>query len=170
MHGYTGITFFADEDSLGLINLLICGGEIGSGKFKMAYLVGEDRIDGFDWGYSDAVDSEISLSNDRLEIEFTHIGGMPTAYFDYLSKYLGSIEAIENLEIYMRTIDTERECFSLYSYKDGNTAIESFVAGDKKEAKKFLKNVKIWFGENWKEFGEEIHFEELQEGKNEPRG
>jgi hypothetical protein len=170
MNGYTGITFFADGDGPGLINLLICGGELGSGKFKMSYLVGEELIDGPEWGYSDAVDSEISLGADRLEIEFTHIGGMPTAYFDYLSKYLGGIEAISNLEIYMRSIDTELERFSLCSHKDGNTTVESFHSRDKKEAKKFLKNVKIWFGENWKEFGEEIHFEGLQEGKNEPRG
>lgn len=165
MNGYTGITFFADEDGPALINLLICGGEIGSGKFRMSYLVGEDLIEGPNWGYSDAVDSEISLDGERLEIEFTHIGGMPTAYFDYLSSYLEGIEAISNLEIYMRSIDTDLERFSLCSYKDGKATIESFNSRDKKEAKKFLKNVKIWFGENWREFGEEIHFEELHQGE-----
>lgn len=162
MNGYTGITIFADEEDLSVINLLVCGGEIGSGKFKMSYLVPEDLIEGFDWGYGDAVDSEVTLGTDRLSIQFTHIGGIPSAYFEYLAKYLGLVEGIKSFEIYMRSIDTDRECFSLYSHKNGETTVESFDSSDKKKAKGFLKNVKIWFGENWQEFGEEIHFEELQ--------
>jgi hypothetical protein len=165
MYGYTGITFFADEETLTLINFLVCGGETGSGKFKMSYLAPEESVAGFDWGYGDAVDSRVSQDDKSLSIEFTHIGGLSTGYFNYLLNYLGSILEPDQFEIYMRSIDTDRQCFALYSYKDGDASREFFYSDDVEGEKNFLKNVKTWFGKNWKAYGEEIHFEELQKGK-----